>query len=77
MKQYEFDVELMDRVYDRRTKTNMFYVLLNSILFTALAAFLSQATKLQANCLLIAVEGLAGVVYDSVLHAYFSSSLRA
>jgi hypothetical protein len=63
LKQYEVYVELMDRVYERRSKVNTFYLSLNSILLTGLAAFLSQAISPQTNYAWILVAVSAGIVF--------------
>ena len=53
----------MDRVYERRSRVNTFYLSLNSILLTGLAAFLSQAIAPQTNYPWILVAVSAGIIF--------------
>ena len=48
-KQYELYVNLMDKVYERRSNINTFYLSINSFLLTTLAAFLSQIATIGVN----------------------------
>lgn len=74
LKQYEIYVDVMDKAYERRSKTNTFYLSLNSILLTGLATFLSQAISAQTNYAWILVAASAGIVFCLVWRQAILSS---
>ena len=63
LKQYELYVEQMDKVYDRRSNVNTFYLSINSILLTGLAALLSQASLAKTSYLWIPIAAFAGIAF--------------
>jgi len=66
LKQYELYVEQMDKVYDRRSNVNTFYLSLNSILLTGLAVLLSQEILANTSYLwfpIAAFVGIAGIAF--------------